>query len=319
MELPGQRPSNRKVGFLLLALAVLWLGACGTGPVNVAQVGETAITGEDLAYRQAVLALRSGEQAPAHLALLQLIEEALMVEVGRAHGVEVTEEMLANEAERVQATSRDPEMLARIRDLFGEHEAAYRRLVLQPILVNQLLHARFSLGHDIQAEPLARAGELLAAAQSGRATLPELAQEFGGLYRQMEVVGGRLRVESASDQSAGESLNGSQGDELAAELEQYGVQAPDYDGEFAAQVLSGLSAGELHPKVVEDRHSFRVVRLLQRDGPDASLESVVIPKLAFEPWFQAQSQRVTLEIHDEVLQAALLAEVDVPYITDRLR
>ena len=84
------------------------------------------------------------------------------------------------------------------------------------------------------------------------------------------------------------------------------------------QVVAGLTVGELHSKVVEDRYSFMVVRLLSREGDDASLESVVIPKLAFDPWFQAQSQRVPLTVNDQALKEALLAEVDVPYITDRL-
>ena len=145
-----------------LIFLVLYSFACAAQSEDVAVVGEVTITAQDVAYRQAVAAVRSNEALPAHLALLQLIEEALMAEVGRSYSVVVSEEMLAEEAERVQETSRDPQTLGRIRAVFGEDETAYQRLVLEPILVNQLLHARFSLGHDIQAEPLSRAVELLA-------------------------------------------------------------------------------------------------------------------------------------------------------------
>jgi len=150
---------------LVLILLVLSSFACTAQPEDVAVVGEVTITAEDVAYRQAVTAVRSGEPFPAHLALLQLIEEALMAEVGRTYGIVVSEQMLDDEAERVQKTSRDPETLARIRVIFDDDETAYQRLVLEPILVNQLLYACFSLGHDIQAEPLARAKEVLAATQ----------------------------------------------------------------------------------------------------------------------------------------------------------
>ena len=150
---------------LVLILLVLSSFACTPQPEDVAVVGEVTITAEDVAYRQAVVAVRSGEAFSAHLALLQLIEEALMAEVGRTYSVVVSEEILAEEAERVKETSRDPETLARIRVIFDDDETAYQRLVLEPILVNQLLYACFSLGHDIQAEPLARAKEVLAATQ----------------------------------------------------------------------------------------------------------------------------------------------------------
>ena len=86
---------------LVLILLVLSTFACTTRPKDVARVGERTITAEDVAYRQAVAAVRSGEAFPAHLALLQLTEEALMAEVGRTYGVGVSEEMLAEEAERV--------------------------------------------------------------------------------------------------------------------------------------------------------------------------------------------------------------------------
>lgn len=307
-----------------LALMALALCSCGAQPVVVARVGETAISAEDVAYRQAVVTVRSGEEFPAHLALLQLIQEALLAEVGRAYGVVVTEEMLAEEAARVEATSRDPETLARVRAVFGGDEVAYRRLVLQPILVNQLLHARFSLGHDIQAEPLARAQEVLAGALADAASLPTLAEEFGGEYRQLEIVGGRIRHgdEPFDGAPLDQARDGQDrgGEVLPPELAQYDVEWPDYDREFVEQVVLGLAAGELHPRVVEDRHSFMVVRLLslENGGEDGLLESVVIPKLAFDPWFQTQSQRVPLTINDQLLKDTLLAEVDLPYITDRL-
>ena len=298
--------ANLATRLLSLACVVLAVCACTGRTEVIAQVGESSITARDVSYRQGVMAVRSGKELPAHLALLQLVQEALLAEVGRAYDVVVSEKMLAEEAARVRATSRDPETLARVRAVFGNDEAGYRRLVLQPILVNQLLHARFSLGHDIQAGPLGRAREVLATAQAGGATLPALADEWGGKYRFIEIAGGRIL------HAEGE------GEELAPELAQQDLEWPDYDGEFVDQVVAALSVGELHPKVVEDRYSFMVVRLLSREGDDASLESVVFPKLTFDPWFHTHSQDVELTIHSQLLKDALLADVDVPYITDRL-
>jgi len=292
--------------FTRLVLVALALCACSTRPEVTSLVGETAITAEDIAYRQAVMAVRSGQEFPPHLALLQIIQESLMAEIGQAYDIVVSKDMLAAEAARVQADSRDPKTLARIQAIFGDDEAAYHRLVLQPILINQLLHARFSLGHDIQAKPLARAQALLTAARAAPASLPALAKEFGGEYRQLEIVEGRIRH------------GDDPGEAIAPELAQPDVEWPDYDREFIEQIVAKGQIGELHPKVVEDRYSFMLVRLLSREGDHALLESVVIAKLDFVSWFQAQSQRVPLTINDRALREAILAEVDLPYITDRL-
>ena len=292
---------------LVLILLVLSSFACTAQSNDVAVVGEVTITAEDVAYRQAVVAVRSSEAFPAYLALLQLIEEALMTEVGRTYDVVVSEEMLADEAERVEETSRDPQTLARIRAVFNDDETAYQRLVLEPILVNHLLHARFSLGHDIQAEPLARAKEVLAAAQIDPTTMPELAERYGGEYRQLQVINGRL--------SSGEEP---QENEIIPELEQYNLEYPDYDQQFVEQVVVGLEAGEFHPEVVEDRSKFMVVRSISRNGEDVLLETITIPKMAFDPWFQTQSQLVEIVVLDKALEETLLTEVDVPYITSRM-
>jgi len=282
----------------VLSILVLTSFACTKEYDEVALVGERTITAEDLAYRQAVVEVRSGKAFPAHLALLQLIEEAFMAEVGRAYGVEVSPAMLAEEAERVQQTSRDPETLERIQAVFDGNEPAYRRLVLEPILVNQLLNARFSLGHDIQAEPLARAKQVLAAAQLDPTSMPVLEEDYGGDYRQIQIIAGKLTI--------------------IPQLAQYDLEYPDYDQQFVDQVASVLEPGEIHPKVVEDRSNFMVVRSISRNGEDALLESVVIAKLAFDPWFQTQSLGVRLVVLDQDLKEALLNEVEVPYITTRL-
>jgi hypothetical protein len=292
------------LGLLILVLSSF---ACTTDSEDVAVVGEVTITSQDVAYRQAVVAVRSGETFPAHLALLQLIEEALMAEVGRKYGVVVSEEMLTEDAERVQETSRDPETLARIRAVFDDDETAYQRLVLAPILINQLLHARFSLGHDIQAEPLARAKELLAAAQLDPASMPDLAEYYGGEYSQLQIINGRLS-----------SSEGLPEDVTSPGLEQYNLEFPDYDQQFFELVVVGLEAGDFYPEVVEDRSRFMVVRSLSRNGEDVMLETITIPKMAFDPWFQTQSQSVNIVIFDMALSDTLLSEVDVPYITDRL-
>ena len=82
--------------------------------------------------------------------------------------------------------------------------------------------------------------------------------------------------------------------------------------------MVGLEVGEFYSKVVEDRSSFMVVRSVSRNGEDVLLETIKIPKMAFDPWFKTQSQLVNIIVLDNALEESLLTEVDVPYITDRM-
>ena len=78
--------------------------------------------------------------------------------------------------------------------------------MLAPSLNNQLLHARFSLSHEIQAEPLARAQEALVAAQVNPDSLEALAELFGGEYRQLEIVAGQIQTGEQIDESLPNAL-----------------------------------------------------------------------------------------------------------------
>jgi hypothetical protein len=295
-----------KLPAVLAVVAALLATACG-GPEVVATVGERSITRRDVRYRQQVMRVRSRAAKPAYLALFALVREALMAEVARHHGVVVTEAMLTDEAARVQEQSRDPRTLARIRAVFGGNQAAYRRLVLEPTLVNQMLHARFSLDHSIQATPLARAKHVLGAVRSNLMSIPEAATAFDGEHREVEVIDGRIRHDNGEDLS-----------DIPAVRKGHALDLPNADTALVDRVVRPLDPGQLHPKVIEDRWAFMVVQLVSRTGNDARLEMVVIPKLQFDPWFRGRSRSVPLAITDSDLRAAIVAEIQVPFITERL-
>ncbi|HUK11753.1 MAG TPA: hypothetical protein VLW17_00510 [Thermoanaerobaculaceae bacterium] len=271
----------------------------------IARVGESAITREDVRFRRAMLAVRSGTDATAPQALVQLLEEAMMREVGRAHGVAVTAADLATEAARVSATSRDPATLARIRAVFGGDEGAYRRLVLEPVLVNQRLYAAFDASREIQAAPLARARELLAAALAPGAPLAALATRYGAELRTFDIAGGQVRpldAPAGTRPSFPAALPG-------------GV--PDRDALTA--LLAGLAVGKVHPEVVEERGGFMVVRLLRRDGDRARLEAAVVAKLPFDPWFESAARAVPVRFEDAKAAAELRGVALPRYLAERLR
>ena len=103
-----------------------------------------------------------------NLVRLDLRKEAALQ---RTYGVEVTPAMLEAEVQRINTTTRAPEMLAEIKAALANDPARFAHTVAKPILVERLLRERFDnddLLHPVQHRRAEQArSELLAAKQPG--------------------------------------------------------------------------------------------------------------------------------------------------------
>jgi len=99
---------------------------------------------------------------------LDLAKEAALKKV---YGVEVTPAMLAAEVQRINTTTRAPEILAELKAALGNDTNRFARTVARPIVVERLLRARFE-NDDVLHAPQRREAErvrerLLAAKRQG--------------------------------------------------------------------------------------------------------------------------------------------------------
>jgi hypothetical protein len=148
--------SGRAFGFMALALVALGPVAVGPGAFGavsraatpgsvpgervLARVGETAINERDVALRMAVLAARGAVDSGPQRATVELLREALASEVARNLGLAASAADVAELDRHAASTSRDPELLARLRDSLGSE---FARQVLEPRLVLIALQHRF--------------------------------------------------------------------------------------------------------------------------------------------------------------------------------
>jgi hypothetical protein len=110
---------------------------------------------------------RLGEKPPFEQALPQatlenLVQQELRKEAAlkKAYGVEVTPAMLDAEVQRINSTTRAPEMLAEIKTALGNDPARFARAMAKPILVERLLREKFDNDDALHA-PQRRAVEML--------------------------------------------------------------------------------------------------------------------------------------------------------------
>jgi len=112
------------------------------------------------------------ETLPAD-ALRRLVQTDLGKEAAlkNAYGVEVTPAMLAAEVQRINTTTRAPEILAELKAALGNDTNRFARTVARPIVVERLLRNRFENDdklHVAQRREAEKVREQLLAARSSR-------------------------------------------------------------------------------------------------------------------------------------------------------
>jgi|GEM_PF-976060 len=162
--------SQKSAGFLIL-LAIVFLGLAATS----ADFG--ALCSDRVAIERIYYNHRLGEKPPFEQVLLpvtleNLVRQDLRKEAAlkKTYGVEVTPAMLDAEVQRINTTTRAPEMLAEIKAALGHDPARFANVFAKPILVERRLREKFAnddVLHAPQRREMERVrGQLLKARSS---------------------------------------------------------------------------------------------------------------------------------------------------------
>ena len=135
---------------LLFILTALLTG-CFSQDKPLAQVGNHTITAHDADYRNQVISFYYPEEK-RQLGLDQLIRAYRTAEILANNGHAITPEVIENEVKRIDTQTRDPAGLAKIKAIFGEDQAAYRKIFVVPVYAERMIYFSFFLYHpEIQA------------------------------------------------------------------------------------------------------------------------------------------------------------------------
>ncbi|MEI6654955.1 MAG: hypothetical protein WCP45_09320 [Verrucomicrobiota bacterium] len=160
---------------LPLACGAADLAALSADRAVIERVYHTHRTGTKKPFEETMPPLMIGQwvRTEAH-------KEALLK---RAYGVEITPAMVEAEAQRINTTTRAPEILAEIKHALGDDPARFARSMARPIVVERLLRGRYDNDDTLHAPQRqamdALRTELLAAKSAGQAADALLAQIQG--------------------------------------------------------------------------------------------------------------------------------------------
>jgi len=219
-----------------------------------------------------------------HLVKLDLKKEEILK---KHYGVEVTREMEETEVQRIERSTRSPEILSELETSLGEERQRFMRTVARPIIVERLLRESFENDEKLHSKEREKA-------ERARMKILELGEAHVGMQQQLDL----LRGDYSNYLSCAEWHLGkrkSQTAVLESKNAESLAQSTDYRGAKPSGYLSDLPPAlqrvltELKQRgdvsaVIEMPDGFLVHVATERTSDTLKLATIAIPKRSYEQW-----------------------------------
>lgn len=278
-------------------LAVFWTCIATAG--EPARVGVLPITEKDLAQRAKVSEVYYPGSGKRYVALAQLVKGYLAVEVLKSLGVPTDNAALEREAARIDGSTKAPEMLAKIKAVYGEDRRGYMDTFVRVVHGERGLYNEvFLKSASIHQETRRQAAEFLAEAKGAPSSFAEIAKKRG-------LGAGTLRVSLDNGIVRETERKEERKEERPAGAAPAGV-------EQARRILESAGKagpGEVVPDLIEWQEGYQALRVLRKEGDATLVESVSVPKRAYDDWFWEKASKIPVTIDDKALKEQFLKEV----------
>ena len=264
------------------AVLTLFVHAGGLNAASaVAVVGGGEVTERDISDWQAAQGCYGGDAITSRKAgFMRMFEAAILEEVLARQGRPITDEEYMEEAARIDAETRAPDILACIKKNFGDGTGRYERVFVRPILAQRFIREHVKFGPRVQAKAYGlRDGVLNDLAE--KKAFNDIGLERGIAYS--------TAAYSVEEDTA-----------APAALEPWRRWSP-FEAAFIEEQLKELKPGEINPKPIEDELSVKFVRLLSVTGKKYYFESLTVPKLSTEDYLK-NVKKLPCRIYDKELR-----------------
>ena len=272
VELKGSAGSAKLLLALVLPLFIL-LSACNETPSEVvATVGGVEITLDDVLKRTALEATQGTDTLPQHTVVALLMNDAFAETIAADLGLIPSDEEVQRFGKQVEKKNNAPQLLQRVKEVFGEDTVSYNALFLRPKVIELKLQGYQRGDTAMQEEANKKIQSAYELVNDGK-SFQEAAEDVGGLYL--------LDTFDITDES--ESSTPEQKHPLAALAEKH------------------LQLGVVFHQVVQDAFAYRIVRLIDRNQKRSIVEMVAVAKESYADWFQRRAAKISMRISDQGL------------------
>lgn len=291
----------------IMTCLVLLIGTSACPGYNkIAKVGDYEITQQDIDRRDEIARVYYPENTSSQ-GLKQLTDAYIYAEILKKHGRPVTAELLQAEQERIDKQSLMPEMLARIKNIFGKDTESYRRIFVLPIYVDRVLPFEFFPNDRvIHAERLKIATRLLTEVQKDPKHFARIADDRGFTAQTFTVSLHEGLQWKPVDKSLPQPIPGANGSIPAPASVQQVIEEQQRNGaseegrKWIEEMIKPLSKGSVLPRVIDRDSSWLVARYLEpkpKTKDTYTLEGVLIPKIDFATWVAKEKESIKITVN----------------------
>jgi hypothetical protein len=250
-------------------------------------VGQTPITAREIHNRKKVEEAYGNCGMSDETAIISLVNDALERETARMHNVVVTEQEISSFRKYVDENTKAPEILEKVKRVFGDDRTSYEQIYLAPKIINRKLRSWYSRNTEIHKRERAAIEKAYSLARSGK-SLAEAAEARSLDY-------------STNEYHKGDKT-------MPASRKGHRPRDSKSPKDGIAAIVARLSEGEICKNIVEDDYGYQVVKLLQKNGTEYTLEAVAAKKRPFRKWFLEQAGQIDVRILDRELEKEVTAK-----------
>lgn len=215
----------------------------------------------------------------------------------KVYGVEITPAVVAAEVQRMNTTTRAPEVLAEIRQALGDDAARFASAMARPTIVESELRRRFDSDDKLHAPQRRMAEEARANLLAGK-LLKNLQEVTWQLTPRPE--DGKSAISTPPPQTKGLAKSGAYSVEATAQIAQ--VLSPpaeerdrkcyfeDLDPELQKVLRVQLQKPGDVSAVIETPGGFLVFQAKEKTAETFSAASLSVPKRSYEEWLAQQPE-----------------------------
>ncbi len=292
------------IGLCAVAFASVAVYSYLSNPV-VAIVGDYKITQRDVKYKN-LASLVNNPQEMRNLGLEQLIRGYTYAQILKNNEAAITNEVLDKEVERINTHSSDPEMLAKIKNVFGFDTKRFRRVFVLPSYAERAVYSELFLKSPKLREEASKSAENFL--QVVRNSPQKINQSAPGKSEKLlsYQVSYKDGLREMNDSKKIEKANPGRRGIAARPLPHLAPKLrPKLDEQRANEakhwiqdILTTIKPGEIYPKLVEHNQQWLVVQYLgatQDKENTYQFKAAVFSRTDYSSWLDAEIKKVTIQ------------------------
>ena len=251
--------------------------------ITIAGIGSIKITEQTIRYRIATEAAYENTGLNNTTGLIMLINDALEMELAKKYNQQALPNEIVQFKQYADATSKAPEILNKVKNVFGQDIKSYDLWYIAPKIVNRKIRDYFSSNKTFNQAALNQIKPAMKILRSGK---------------KMKEVAKSLHLTFARDSIPLKPLD------MTPALQNYPDATLPFENPMMKYVKK-MTIGEIYPEIIEENYSFLIIKLLNHNLDRYLIERISVPKPDFDSWLKKEAENIPIGINNSDIKREL--------------